>query len=384
MLGAAMKKALITGINGQDGTYLGSFLLSKGYEVHGMLRREAAAGFEYVSSNVEETTARAIIMHYGDLCDASRLTALIAAIKPHEIYNLGAQSHVGASFQMPEYTGQVTGLGVTRLLEAIRVIDPSIKFYQASTSEMFGTTKPPQNELTQFQPRSPYAAAKAYAHWMTVNYREAYGIFACNGILFNHESPLRGETFVTRKITKAIAQMLSGKQVTLMLGNLDSFRDWGFAPEYVEAMWLMLQQETPDDYVIGTGKSYTVRNFLEAAFHYVGVTLEWIGSGVSQIAIAAQVDGPYIAIKPGDLLVKINPSFFRPTEVDYLQADIAKANQKLGWQPRVTFQELVSVMLDADITAAGLKIPGHGRQMLQEKAFDYALLQHFPKTICAQ
>jgi GDPmannose 4,6-dehydratase len=376
-----MKKALITGINGQDGTYLSSFLLSKGYEVHGMIRRESASGSEYTTFGAQKN---APIMHYADLSDASRITSLISSIRPHEIYNLAAQSHVGASFQMPEYTGEITGLGVTRILEAIRTIDPSIKFYQASTSEMFGTAKPPQNELTRFHPCSPYAAAKMYAHWMTVNYRQAYGIFACSGILFNHESPLRGETFVTRKITKGIANLLKGSKTPLSLGNLDSHRDWGFAPEYVEAMWLMLQQETADDYVIGTGKSNTVRSFLETAFDYVGITLEWIGTGINQVGVATHTMGVYHGIKAGDIVVTINPAFFRPTEVDYLQADISKASTKLGWQPRVSFQELVSVMLDADIAAAGLLIPGHGVRMLQEKTFSYAISQHFEKQHVAQ
>lgn len=375
-----MKKALITGINGQDGSYLSSFLLSKGYEVHGLLRRESTSNSEHQPA--ETKLHAAPILHYGDLCDANRLTALIASIRPHEIYNLGAQSHVGASFQMPEYTGQVTGLGATRLLEAIKTIDPLIKFYQASSSEMFGATPPPQHENTTFRPRSPYAAAKAYAYWMTVNYRESYNMFTCNGILFNHESPLRGETFVTRKITKAISQMLAGKQVPLTLGNLDAYRDWGFAPEYVEAMWLMLQQETADDYVIGTGKSYTVRHFLEAAFKYVGVTLAWMGNGINEIAVAEKVYGHYSAIKPGDVLVTINPAFFRPTEVHHLQADITKARCKLGWEPRVNLSELISVMLDADITATGLKAPGLGIQMLREKTFVYAMPQ-FTQTIAA-
>ncbi|NDD54125.1 GDP-mannose 4,6-dehydratase [bacterium] len=365
-----MKKAFITGINGQDGTYLAAFLRSKNYEVHGMLRREAAAGSEQV---VAAPDARGIVLHYGDLTDTCRIYDLLSAIKPDEVYNLGAQSHVKASFQMPEYTAQVTGVAATRLLEAIRVLNPRIKFYQASSSEMFGDAPAPQSEQTPFRPRSPYAAAKAYAYWMTVNYREAYGMFACNGILFNHESPLRGQTFVTRKITKALAQLLAGNKQPLALGNLDALRDWGFAPEYVEAMWLMLQQHVPDDYVIGTGQSHTVRAFLEAACKYVGITLQWVGKGVEEVGIALHVSNAAYAVKPGDVLVTINPAFFRPTEVTHLQASIAKAQHKLGWQPRVLFSELVHVMMDADLAAQGMPTPGLGVSLLHEKNFSYAV-----------
>lgn len=338
-----MKRALITGITGQDGSYLAEFLLAKGYEVHGLIRRASTFNtdrIDHIYRDPHDPTAR-LFLHYGDLSNGEQLTNLIYNIKPDEIYHLGAQSHVRVSFDMPEYTGDVTGLGTSRILEAIRRSGIKTKFYQASSSEMFGAAPPPQNEKTPFHPRSPYACAKLYAYWMTVNYRDGYGLFACNGILFNHESPRRGETFVTRKITRAIANILAGKQNKLYLGNLKAKRDWGYAPEYVEAMWLMLQQDKPDDYVIGTGEAYSVQEFLEAAFSYVD--LDWRE------------------------YVEIDPRYFRPTEVEFLLADPSKARKELGWEPKVRFEELVKIMVDADMETVGLQPPGEGKKILKEK-----------------
>ncbi|RPF47017.1 GDPmannose 4,6-dehydratase [Thermodesulfitimonas autotrophica] len=338
-----MKRALITGITGQDGSYLAELLLAKGYEVHGLIRRASTFNtdrIDHLYRDPHEQDVR-LFLHYGDLSNSEQLTNLIYNIQPDEIYHLGAQSHVRVSFDMPEYTGDVTGLGTTRILEAIRRSGIKTRFYQASSSEMFGDAPAPQNESTPFRPRSPYAAAKVYAYWMTVNYRQGYGLWACNGILFNHESPRRGETFVTRKITRALANILAGKQKKLYLGNLEARRDWGYAPEYVEAMWLMLQQDEPDDYVIGTGESHSVKEFLEEAFSYAG--LDWREH------------------------VEIDPRYFRPTEVEFLLADASKAREKLGWSPKVTFKELVRIMVDADIEAAGLTPPGEGKRILQEK-----------------
>lgn len=342
-----MKRALITGITGQDGSYLAEFLLSKGYEVHGLIRRASTFNtgrINHIYVDPHEPGAR-LFLHYGDLNDGGQLSNLIYNIQPDEIYHLGAQSHVRVSFDMPEYTGDVTGLGTTRLLEAIRRSGIKTKFYQASSSEMFGSTPPPQNERSPFRPRSPYAVAKVYSYWMTVNYREAYNLFACNGILFNHESPRRGETFVTRKITRAIARIISGKEKKLFLGNLNAKRDWGFAPEYVECMWLMLQQDEPDDYVIGTGEAHSVREFLEEAFSYAG--LDW------------------------KEYVEIDPRYFRPTEVEFLLADASKARVKLGWSPKVTFKELVRIMVDCDMELEGLKPPGEGKRILAEKGIHW-------------
>ena len=338
-----MKRALITGITGQDGSYLAEFLLAKGYEVHGLIRRASTFNtdrIEHIYQDPHAASAR-LFLHYGDLANGEQLSNLIYNLKPDEIYHLGAQSHVRVSFDMPEYTGDVTGLGTTRILEAIRRSGIETKFYQASSSEMFGSAQPPQHEKTQFHPRSPYACAKVYAYWMSVNYRDGYGLFACNGILFNHESPRRGETFVTRKITRAIANILAGRQNKLYLGNLKARRDWGYSPEYVEAMWLMLQQDEPDDYVIGTGEAHSVQEFLEAAFAYVD--LDW------------------------QKYMEIDPRYFRPTETDSLLADLSKARRKLGWVPRVTFKELVKIMVDADMEAAGLEFPGEGKKILEEK-----------------
>lgn len=338
-----MKKGLITGITGQDGSYLTELLLSKGYEVHGIIRRASTFNtgrIDHIYVDPHEKGAR-LFLHYGDLSDAGQLTEIIYNIRPDEVYHLGAQSHVMVSFEVPEYTGDITAIGTTRILEAIRRSGIKTKFYQASSSEMFGASSPPQNEKTPFYPRSPYAASKVYAYWMTVNCREAYNIFACNGILFNHESPRRGETFVTRKITRALANILAGKQKKLYLGNLDAKRDWGFAPEYCECMWLMLQQDKPDDYVIGTGESHTVKEFLEEAFTYVG--LRWQD------------------------YVEIDPIYVRPTEVDFLLADISKAKRVLEWQPRITFKELVKIMIDYELEHIGLSHKGEGKSILEKK-----------------
>jgi len=320
-----MKKALITGITGQDGSYLAEFLLDKGYEVYGIIRRSSSFNTGRIEHIYQDPHEKGVRLHlvYGDMNDASSLNKIIRTIKPDEIYNLGAQSHVKVSFEIPEYTGEIVALGTTRLLEAIREAEISPKFYQASSSELFGNTPPPQNEKSPFYPRSPYAAAKAYAFYMVKNYREAYGLFACNGILFNHESPRRGETFVTKKITRAAARIKLGKQEKLYLGNLEAKRDWGYAPEFCEAMWCILQQKEPDDYVIATGETHSVREFVEEAFSHLG--LNWQD------------------------YVQIDPQYFRPTEVDLLIGDTSKAKEKLGWQPKVTFKELVKIMVDADM-----------------------------------
>ncbi|MBI5674616.1 MAG: GDP-mannose 4,6-dehydratase [Nitrospirae bacterium] len=364
------KKALITGITGQDGSYLTELLLSKGYEVHGLIRRASTFNtkrIDHLYTDPHISDAK-LFLHYGDLSDSGQLTNLIYNIQPDEIYHLGAQSHVRVSFDMPEYTGDVTGLGTTRILEAIRRSGIKTRFYQASSSEMFGSTPPPQNEQTPFHPRSPYAAAKVYSYWMTVNYREGYNIFACNGILFNHESPRRGETFVTRKITRAIANIVSGKQKKLYLGNLEAKRDWGFTPEYVVCQWLMLQQDKPDDFVIGTGESHSVREFVELVFNYAGIELEWVDKGLHEKGIVSSLNQNLTAnIKIGDIAVEIDPHYFRPAEVDYLLADASKAQNKLGWEPKVTFKELIKIMVDADMEMTGIKPPGEGKKILDEK-----------------
>jgi len=334
------KIALITGITGQDGSYLAEFLSSKGYQVHGLIRRASTfntSRIDHLFVDLHEREARFFLYH-GDLSDGSQLTNVIYSIHPDEIYHLGAQSHVRVSFDMPEYTGDITALGTTRILEAIRKSGSKCKFYQASSSEMFGSALPPQSENTPFHPRSPYACAKVYAFWMAKNYRDGYDLFACNGILFNHESPRRGETFVTRKVTRAIAHILAGKQNYLYLGNLKAKRDWGYAPEYVEAMWLMLQQEKPDDFVIGTGETHSVQEFVQEAFAYAG--LDW------------------------QQYVKIDPRYFRPTETEVLIADASKAREKLGWEPKIAFRELARIMVDADMEALGLASPGAGKAAL--------------------
>lgn len=368
-----MKKALISGITGQDGSYLAEFLLAKGYEVHGVIRRSSSFNthrIDHLYVDPHEKNVR-LFLHYGDLADPGTISEIMWHIRPDEIYHLGAQSHVKVSFDMPEYTGNITGLGTTRLLEAIRRSSITTKFYQASSSEMFGDAVPPQNEQTPFCPRSPYAAAKLYAYWMVVNYREAYGLFACNGILFNHESPRRGETFVTRKITRGLAHILAGKQKTIFLGNLDAKRDWGFAPEYVEMMWLMLQQEHPNDYVVGTGVSYSVRDFIEAACAYLGIFLRWEGAGINERGMVEQNLGIMMGVQPGDCLIAIDPRYYRPTEVTHLRADLTKAQALLGWQPRVTFDELVRIMVDYDLQQLSLDAPGQGILVGQQKGFLY-------------
>ncbi len=368
------KRALITGITGQDGSYLAEFLLSKGYEVHGIIRRASTFNTQRIDHIYVDphTPGARLFLHYGDLSDSGQLTQLIYNLQPDEVYNLGAQSHVRVSFDMPEYTGDITGLGTTRILEAIRRSGVKAKFYQASSSEMFGASPPPQSEKTPFYPRSPYAAAKLYAFWMTVNYREAYGLFACNGILFNHESPRRGETFVTRKVTRALAHMLLGKQRKLYLGNLNAKRDWGFAPEYVEMMWLMLQQDDPDDYVIGTGESHSVRELVEKAFSYTGLEIEWKGEGKEEKGVVRSLSERWIDVfKPGDVIIEIDPRYFRPTEVEHLQADITKAKAKLGWEPRVKFDELIMIMVDYDLKLLGLEPVGKGIEISMRKGFSY-------------
>lgn len=323
-----MKKVIITGITGQDGSYLAELLLKKGYEVHGIIRRSSSfntSRIDHIYKDPHATDVK-LFLHYGDLTDGANLNQLIKTIKPYEIYNLGAQSHVKVSFDIPEYTTNVNALGTIRILDAIRESGRKTKFYQASSSEIFGNSNPPQNEKTPFQPRSPYAASKLYSYWITVNYREAYNLFACNGILFNHESPRRGETFVTRKITRAATRIKLNLQKKLYLGNLNAKRDWGYAPEFVEAAWAMLQQDKPDDYVIATGQTHSVKEFVEEVFEYLG--LEW------------------------KKYVEIDKRYFRPTEVDELQGDAAKAREKLGWKPKVSFSELVKIMVDSDMKLA--------------------------------
>ena len=341
-----IKRALITGITGQDGSYLAELLLSKGYEVHGVVRRSSSFNTQRLDDLYQDPhePERRLILHYGDLNDASSLNRILRVSNPDEIYNLGAQSHVKVSFDTPEYTGEVTGLGSTRLLEAIRELQIRPRIYQASSSEMFGKVlETPQNENTPFYPRSPYGVAKVYAFWMTVNYREAYGLFAVNGILFNHESPRRGETFVSRKITRAVGRMKMGLQDRLYLGNLDARRDWGFARDYVEAMWLMLQQDEPEDFVIATGETHTVRRFCELAFARAGIGLEWRGDGFDERGVDPDT---------GRVLIEIDPRYLRPTEVDLLLGDASKAREKLGWTPRTSFEELVDLMVDGDLRLA--------------------------------
>ena len=337
------KKALITGVTGQDGSYLAELLLSKGYEVHGLIRRASTFNtirIDHIYQDPHDLRP-GMTLHYGDLSDSEQINNLIFNIKPDEVYNLAAQSHVRVSFDMPEYTSEITGLGVTRVLESIRRSKLPIKFYQASSSEMFGSAAPPQNEGTKFEPRSPYACAKLYAYHMVRNYREGYGLFASNGILFNHESPRRGETFVTKKITKAIAAILAKRQDKLFLGNLAAKRDWGFAPEYVEGMWRILQNDSADDFVIGTGETHSVQEFVDEAFSYVG-------------------------LDPQEHVV-IDPRYFRPTEVEVLISDSAKSRRTLGWEPKIKFNELVRIMVDADLAALGLRPPGDGERILRAK-----------------
>ena len=336
------KIALITGITGQDGSYLAELLLEKGYEVHGMIRRSSSfntARINHIYQDPHVPNVR-LRLHYGDLSDASSINQMIRTIRPQEIYNLAAQSHVKVSFDIPEYTSDVTGLGCIRLLEAIRESELECRFYQASSSELYGkVVETPQTEKTPFYPRSPYACAKAFAFYATRNYRESYNMFAVNGILFNHESPRRGETFVTRKITRAIARIKHGLQPCLFLGNLDAKRDWGFAGDYVQAMWLMLQSDDPDDYVIATGETHSVREFCELAFEIAGLPIKWQGKGLQEVAIDPA----------GNTVIRIDPNYFRPAEVDLLLGDPSQAKQRLGWQPQVTFPELVRMMVESDL-----------------------------------
>jgi GDPmannose 4,6-dehydratase len=349
-----MKVALITGVTGQDGAYLAELLLSKGYMVHGIKRRSSLFNTQRIDHIYEDPHIdnQHFRLHYGDLNDSTNLIRIIQETQPDEIYNLGAMSHVKVSFDMPEYTANADGIGTLRILEAVRLLGltQKTKIYQASTSELYGLVQEvPQRETTPFYPRSPYAVAKLYAYWITVNYREAYSMFACNGILFNHESPRRGETFVTRKITRGIAQMAMGMQETLFMGNIDSKRDWGHAKDYVEAMWLILQQDQPEDFVISTGVTTTVRDFIIMAFAEVGVELEFSGSDVNEIAVVKSSSNPEFGFKIGQVVIQIDPAYFRPTEVDLLIGDNTKATTKLGWKPKYTLDMLVKEMMEADL-----------------------------------
>lgn len=363
-----MKRALITGITGQDGAYLADFLLRKGYEVHGIKRRTSLFNTDRIDHLYQDphAEARRFILHYGDLSDSSNLTRIMQEVQPDEVYNLAAQSHVQVSFDSPEYTADVDALGTLRLLEAIRILNLTDKtrFYQASTSELFGQVREtPQTETTPFYPRSPYACAKLYAYYITVNYREAYNLYACNGILFNHESPLRGETFVTRKITRALARSVLGLADGLYLGNLNALRDWGHARDYVEMQWLMLQQETPDDFVIATGRQFSVRDFVNAAAAELGISLDWQGAGLAETATVAAVDAERLhrtagrpqvdcRLAPGTVLVRVDPRYYRPTEVETLLGNPAKARERLGWTPKTSFEELVAEMVREDLSLA--------------------------------
>ena len=342
------KVALITGVTGQDGAYLAEFLLDKGYEVHGIKRRSSSFNTDRIDHLYQDPheTDRKFVLHYGDLSDSMSLVRIIQKIQPDEIYNLGAQSHVAVSFETPEYTADTVGLGALRILEAIRIsgLEKKTKYYQASSSELYGEVQEtPQKETTPFYPRSPYAAAKLFAYWITVNYREAYGMYACNGILFNHESPVRGETFVTRKITRALARISLGLQDTVYLGNMDAKRDWGHAKDYVEMQWLMLQQDEPDDFCIATGVQYSVRDFVNFAWSHLGKTIRWEGEGMNENGYDSET---------GNLIVKVDPRYFRPTEVETLLGDPSKAKEKLGWEPKITLEEMVYEMMENDINIA--------------------------------
>jgi GDPmannose 4,6-dehydratase len=351
------KVALITGITGQDGAYLAEFLLRKGYEVHGIKRRASLFNTDRIDALYQDphVDGRRFILHYGDVTDSTNLIRIVQKVQPDEIYNLAAQSHVAVSFEEPEYTANADGLGALRLLEAIRILgmEKKTRFYQASTSELYGLVQEtPQKETTPFYPRSPYAVAKLYAYWITVNYREAYGMYACNGILFNHESPVRGETFVTRKITRAMARIALGLQDCLHLGNMSALRDWGHARDYVEMQWLMLQQEVADDFVIATGLQYSVRDFVRAAGAGLGIDIQFEGSGETEVGVVAAVTGSRAHCKVGDVIVRVDARYFRPTEVETLLGDPTKAKEKLGWTPTTTFEELVTEMVESDYTAA--------------------------------
>ncbi|WP_435382116.1 GDP-mannose 4,6-dehydratase [Crenobacter oryzisoli] len=353
-----MKKALITGITGQDGSYLAEFLLEKGYEVHGIKRRASLFNTQRVDHIYEDphTENQRFKLHYGDLTDSSNLTRILKEVQPDEVYNLGAQSHVAVSFESPEYTADVDAMGTLRLLEAIRFLglEKKTRFYQASTSELYGLVQEiPQRETTPFYPRSPYAVAKMYAYWITVNYREAYGMYACNGILFNHESPRRGETFVTRKITRGLANIAQGLESCLYMGNMDALRDWGHARDYVKMQWLMLQQDQPDDFVIATGVQYSVRDFIRMSAAELGVSLDFVGHGVDEKAVVAAIEGDKApALKVGDVIVAVDPRYFRPAEVETLLGDPTKAKEKLGWVPETTLAEMVKEMVAYDLQQA--------------------------------
>ena len=370
------KRALITGITGQDGSYLAEFLLEKGYEVHGIKRRASLFNTQRIDHIFEDphTNQARLKLHYGDLTDSSNLTRILSEVRPDEVYNLGAQSHVAVSFEAPEYTADVDAMGALRLLEAIRFLglEKTTRFYQASTSELYGkVAETPQTETTPFHPRSPYAVAKMYAYWITVNYREAYGIYACNGILFNHESPRRGETFVTRKITRGLANLAQGAGGCLYLGNLDALRDWGHARDYVRMQWLMLQCDAPDDYVIATGEQHSVRQFLTWAAEELGIALEFRGTGLDEVALVASVAGDRApALRPGDVVMRVDPKYFRPAEVASLRGDAAKAHRRLGWRPQTGLREMIAEMVAADLRAARqnalLKRHGLGPAVAQE------------------
>lgn len=364
-----MKRALITGITGQDGSYLAEFLIGKGYEVHGIKRRASSFNTQRIDHLVEDLHASDVRLrlHYGDMSDSSNLTRILSEVRPDEVYNLAAQSHVAVSFEAPEYTADVDALGTLRLLEAIRFLgmEKSCRFYQASTSELYGLVQEtPQRETTPFYPRSPYAVAKMYAFWITVNYREAYGLYACNGILFNHESPRRGETFVTRKITRGLSNIAQGLESCLYMGNMDALRDWGHAKDYVRMQWLMLQQERPQDFVIATGKQYSVRQFIEWTAAELGISLEWRGKGVEEVGVVVSVQGARApAVKIGDVVVAVDSRYFRPSEVETLLGDPTKAKQMLGWEPEITAQEMCREMVSSDLKEARrhafLKAHGH-------------------------
>lgn len=371
-----MKKALITGITGQDGSYLAEFLLEKGYEVHGIKRRASLFNTQRIDHIYEDPHAQdqRFVLHYGDLTDSSNLTRILQQVQPDEVYNLGAQSHVAVSFESPEYTADVDAIGTLRLLEAIRFLglEKKTRFYQASTSELYGLVQEvPQKETTPFYPRSPYAVAKLYAYWIAVNYREAYGMYACNGILFNHESPRRGETFVTRKITRGLANIAQGLESCLYMGNMDALRDWGHAKDYVRMQWMMLQQEQPEDFVIATGVQYSVRQFIEWSAAELGITLRFEGQGVDEHAVVAAISGDKApALKVGDVVVRVDPRYFRPAEVETLLGDPSKAKQKLGWVPEITVQEMCAEMVAEDLKAAQrhalLRAHGHDVQISRE------------------
>jgi GDPmannose 4,6-dehydratase len=353
-----MKKALITGVTGQDGSYLAELLLTKGYEVHGIKRRASSFNTQRIDHIYEDphSAQPKLKLHYGDLSDTSNLVRILQEVQPDEVYNLGAQSHVAVSFESPEYTADVDATGTLRLLEGIRFLglEKKTRFYQASTSELYGLVQEtPQRETTPFYPRSPYAVAKLYAYWITVNYREAYGMYACNGILFNHESSRRGETFVTRKITRGMANIAQGLDASLFMGNIDSLRDWGHAKDYVEMQWLMLQQDHAEDFVIATGVQYSVRTFIDKAAAQLGITLDWVGEGVNEVGrVAAVVGDKAPAVKVGDVIVKIDPRYFRPAEVETLLGDPTKAKEKLGWAPQITLDEMVAEMVAHDLDKA--------------------------------